>query len=85
MIKLNRDDMMESVSEGIRRGIWDLATNQNPRVDVPNELLFDAIRQGVRDAMWQMITNATGMPCADFYQAIENGAAEGIARIAPDR
>ena len=27
MTKLTRDDMMEAVSEGIRRGIWDVATN----------------------------------------------------------
>ena len=79
--QLSRADMMESVSEGIRRGIWDVATNQSPRVDVPNELLFDAVRRGVSDAMWQLMTNATGMPCADFYQAIENGTAEGSAPI----
>jgi hypothetical protein len=81
MTKLTRDDMMEAVSEGIRRGIWDVATNQNPGVDVPNELLFDAVRQGVRDAMWKLMTNATQMPCADFYEAIQEGTAEGIARV----
>jgi len=83
MTKLSRDDMMEAVSEGIRRGIWDVATNQDPRTDLPNELLFDAVRQGVRDAMWQMITNATQAPCADFYEAIQDGTAEGIARVKP--
>ena len=41
-----------------------------------NELL-DAIRAGVHDAVWAMITNATMAPCADFYDAVQEGVAEG--------
>jgi len=32
-----------------------------------------------------MITNATGGPCADFYQTVKEGVRDGIGRIgAPD-
>jgi len=51
MTKLSREDMMAAVTEGITKGLWDIATNASPNVDLPNELLFDAIRQGVRDAI----------------------------------
>lgn len=81
--KLTRADAMAAVTEGIAKGFWEVATNGSPRVDIPNELLFDAIRQGVRDAMWQLMTNATDAPCADFFQAIEDGAAAGIEKVKP--
>ena len=43
--------------------------------------LLNAIRDGVADAMWRMITNATDMPCADFYDSVKDGIAEGIQRL----
>ena len=44
------------------------------------EELAEAISEGVRRAFWQMITNATSMPCADFYAALEDGVARGMER-----
>jgi hypothetical protein len=44
---------------------------------VSKQELLNAIRDGVADAMWRMITNATDMPCADFYDFVKDGVAEG--------
>jgi hypothetical protein len=48
---------------------------------VSKQELLNAIRDGVADAMWRMITNATDAPCADFYDFVKDGVAEGIARL----
>lgn len=48
---------------------------------VSKQELLNAIRDGVADAMWRMITNATDMPCADFYDFVKDGVAEGIRQI----
>ncbi len=39
---------------------------------------LQAIEKGVSDAFWSMITNATSYPCADFYEAIRQGAKAAI-------
>jgi hypothetical protein len=48
---------------------------------VSKQEFLDAIRNGVADAVWQMITNATAAPCADFYDFVKDGVAEGIERL----
>ena len=48
---------------------------------VSKQELLNAIRDGVADAVWRMITNATDMPCADFYDFVKDGVAEGIERL----
>jgi hypothetical protein len=61
-------------------------TNTNiklPRVS-PDEFL-QAIREGVHDAFWEMITNATGMPCHDFYDAVQQGVKEAMLELGPVR
>lgn len=77
---LDRDDMMEAVADGVRRA-FAAALTRDGYFDMPHELLCDAIRKGVADAVWRIATNASDMPCADFYQAIKEGAAEGMARV----
>jgi hypothetical protein len=41
--------------------------------------LQEAITEGVYRAFWDMITNATDMPCADFYAAVQNGVKEAMS------
>ena len=48
---------------------------------VSKQELLNAIRDGVADAMWRMITNATDVPCADFYDFVKDGVAQGIERL----
>lgn len=83
MKPLDREDMMEAVSEGMRRGIVEIAS-RGGRFDIPDELLYDAVRKGVADAIWRVANNATDMPCSDFYESIKQGARDGIARLNPD-
>jgi hypothetical protein len=77
---LDRDDMMEAVTEGVRHAFRDALTSGG-RFDLPHELVCDAIRKGVAEAIWRVATNATDMPCTDFYEAIKDGAAEGISKV----
>jgi hypothetical protein len=48
---------------------------------ISKQELLGAIRDGVAEAMWRMITNATDAPCADFYNFVKDGVAEGIKRL----
>jgi hypothetical protein len=80
---LDREDMMEAVSEGVRRGIVDIGSSHG-QFDIPHELLYEAIRQGMADAIWRVATNATQMPCADFYDTIKEGVEKAMARFTPD-
>ena len=49
------------------------------------EELMLAISRGVSDAIWRIANNATDMPCTDFYDAIQKGAADGVGRMSrPD-
>jgi hypothetical protein len=82
-MKLDREDMIEAVTQGVRQGITDLGTNWR-RKDIPHEIVHDAIRQGVRGAIWNMITNNTQMPCADFYDAIKDGVESAMVRLHQD-
>lgn len=82
-MKLDREDMMEAVADGVRDGIVALGTSHG-RFDIPHELLYEAIREGVRDAIWKIATNATDAPCADFYEFIKQGVRDGMARLRPD-
>lgn len=79
-MNLDRDDMMEAVTNGVREGIVELGSSHG-RFDIPHELLYDAVRQGVRDAIWQIATNATDMPCSDFYETIKQGVQDGIKAV----
>ena len=82
-MKLNREDMMEAVSEGVCRGIVQIGS-RGGHFDIPDELLYDAIRKGVADAIWRVATSGTDAPCADFYDFIKEGVREGVARLSPD-
>jgi hypothetical protein len=50
-----------------------------------DDRFYHAVREGVADAMWRMITNATDMPCADFFEMVRKGVAEGFKRAAADK
>jgi len=52
---------------------------------VSKQELLDAISEGVRAAMWDMITNATMAPCADFFDAVQDGVAAGIEKAQQGR
>lgn len=39
------------------------------------------IVEGVENAIWRIATNATSAPCADFYDAIQKGVADGVRNI----
>jgi hypothetical protein len=43
--------------------------------------VLEAVRDGMADAVWRMIRSATSMPGADFYAALEDGVARGIAQL----
>jgi len=43
--------------------------------------IYEAITEGVRQAIWQIATNATGMPCADFYEHIKAGTKEAMLEL----
>lgn len=77
MTKLDREDVMEAVSEGVCRGIVQIGS-RGGQFDIPDELLYDAIRKGVADAIFRVATNATDAPCADFYECIKEGVREGV-------
>jgi hypothetical protein len=83
MPKLDREDMMEAVTEGVRQAFVEIGTGAG-RFDIPHELLFDAVRQGTRDAIWKMITNATVAPCADFFETVKQGVSEAMSRLRLD-
>lgn len=50
-------------------------------IEVPRSLLLQAIREGVSDAIWRIATNATGTPCADFFEMIKEGMKEGMESL----
>lgn len=52
-MKLDREDMMAAVAEGVRSAMMAIASNHG-RFDIPHELLFDAIRQGTKKAHTNM-------------------------------
>ena len=79
-MKLDRDDMMEAVAEGVRQALVEIARDRE-RFDAPHELLYNAIRQGTKDAIWAVATNATDMPCSDFYQTIKEGVSEAMQQL----
>lgn len=54
----------------------------NDRISLSRKDMMEAVSEGVRRAVWQMITNATDMPCADFFDAVKEGVAEGIKSAA---
>jgi hypothetical protein len=81
-MKLDREDMMEAVSNGVREAFIALGTDHG-RLDLPHEIVHDAIRRGVENAIWQMITNATHAPCADFYEAIQAGVTAAMEKLRP--
>ena len=76
-MKLNREDMIEAVTEGVKQAIVELGTSGG-RFDLPHELLFDAVREGTRQGIWQMITNDTNTPCDDFYETVQQGIVEAL-------
>jgi hypothetical protein len=76
-----KQEYLEAVSEGIRRGIVDLVLDAN---DAPvTAAFFQAIHAGVAEAVWKVATNGTQMPSADFYDSIKEGTENGIVRAAP--
>lgn len=79
-MKLDREDMMEAVAQGVRDAFIALGTNHRD-LDVPAEIVHDAIRKGTADAMWRLFTNATDMPCSDFYEAIKQGTKDAVAGL----
>jgi len=52
---------------------------------IDDDRFYEAIRDGVADAMWRMMTNATDAPCADFYEHVKQGIAEGMRKRHADR
>jgi hypothetical protein len=48
---------------------------------ITTDQFLTAIREGISDAIWRIATNATSMPCADFFAAIEDGTTEGVRRV----
>ena len=76
-MKLDREDTMEAVSEGVRRGIVELGTSHG-RFDIPHELLYDAIRQGVRDAILRISTKVPSLT-DQILEAIGAGVAESFS------
>lgn len=79
---LDREDMMEAVTEGVRQAFSAAATSDG-LFDRPHELLYDAVRGGIADAIWRIATNATQAPCEDFYDMIREGVEAGMARFQP--
>jgi hypothetical protein len=77
---LERGALLEAVTEGVSRAFRDALTKDG-HFDLPHELLCEAVREGVAGAVWRVATNATDMPSADFFASIEEGAAEGVARL----
>lgn len=79
MKNLSREDMMEAVSEGVRRAIVEL--NEGENQFNPPKSVYDAIQRGMYDAIWSVATNATGAPCADFYDFIKDGVKEAVEQL----
>lgn len=72
MTDLTREDMMEAVSEGVRRAI-------------AGSGMFVAIRDGVAAGIWRVATNATDAPTADFFDSVKEGVRDGVSRMSlPD-
>lgn len=55
--------------------------NDPLNVKLDPEKVYGAISKGVENAIWRMITNATDMPCADFYEAIQNAATKAFDNV----
>ncbi len=49
---------------------------------ISKQELLEAISEGVYHAIWQMITNDTSAPCADFFETVKQGVAQGIEAAA---
>lgn len=47
-MNLSRDDMMEAISEGVRRAIWEIANNAT---DAPCADFYDAIKAGTESGI----------------------------------
>lgn len=75
--------MSEVSHERILNNIHNAVMDSVPQID--KEEILGAIRDGVRDAMWQMITNATGMPCHDFFDTINNAAHKAFCEAQKDK
>jgi hypothetical protein len=48
------------------------------QIELTRNELKEAITEGVRRAFWDMITNATGAPCADFFDSVKAGVKEAV-------
>lgn len=61
-----------------------LSEPQAAKVSMPRmqkDEVLEAISMGVKMAVWDIATNSTGMPCADFYDAIRQGVSESIGGL----
>jgi hypothetical protein len=68
--RFGREDIVAAVREDVRQAL-----------ELPPDLLHEAIRQGVADAVWRLATSGTATPHADFFDAIKDGAREGVERF----
>ena len=68
---------IEQITEQIRYGV-EAAFLTIIDDDEDNAPILQQIRQGVQDAIWKIATNATGAPCADFYDHIKLGVKEAF-------
>ncbi|MBT8169663.1 hypothetical protein [Falsiruegeria litorea] len=55
-----------------------------PRPQTAPGDLHEAVQDGTRQAIWDIATNATGAPCADFYDALQRGVEEAVTNITGD-
>ena len=52
------------------------------KFELSREDMMLAVQRGVADGIFRIATNASDMPCADFFEAIKQGAEAGMAQAA---
>lgn len=83
MIKdLSNEDMINALKLGIKEAILEMTeSGDGYSGPIRTEEFMEAIRLGVKDAIWSIATNATGAPCADFYNSIKDGVENAMEHI----
>lgn len=84
-MKLTKEEMMDAVTLGVKEFLHEICdSGDGYNGSIRGQEFFAAIEEGTKNAIWQVATNATGAPCADFYDSIKKGVENSMINVVVD-